>query len=203
MCMQSGLRGKWINFIGVALVLTAGVLAAILPTGYMTSQEAFLAYFIVVTPFILFGLLFLGIGRVVCLLEGQARCNCGCSSACGCSGKKSACAPKQDPIEIPFVTATAAAAAAMEEPAEVVEDKLAQSLQAELMAQNEAAIEPAAPAIGTVTTPSTEIAVKEGEIAGRKYRLFADGSLEIDTNQSTIRFDSMDEFRQFIQNPTA
>jgi hypothetical protein len=40
--------------------------------------------------------------------------------------------------------------------------------------------------------------VREGQFAGRRYRMFEDGSLEIDTDQSTIRFGSLDEFRAFV-----
>ena len=45
--------------------------------------------------------------------------------------------------------------------------------------------------------------VREGVFAGRTYRTYDDGSLEIDTDQSTLRFDSLDEFRAFIGNPTS
>ncbi len=45
--------------------------------------------------------------------------------------------------------------------------------------------------------------VREGQFAGRTYRTYDDGSLEIDTDQSTLRFDSLDEFRAFIGNPTS
>ena len=44
--------------------------------------------------------------------------------------------------------------------------------------------------------------VKEGHFAGRAYRTFEDGSLEIDTEQSTLRFDSLEEFRNFVSNST-
>lgn len=40
--------------------------------------------------------------------------------------------------------------------------------------------------------------VREGQFAGRTYRTYEDGSLEIDTEQSTLRFDSLDEFRTFV-----
>jgi hypothetical protein len=40
--------------------------------------------------------------------------------------------------------------------------------------------------------------VREGQFAGRRYRMFENGSLEIDTDQSTLRFDSLDEFRSFV-----
>ena len=40
--------------------------------------------------------------------------------------------------------------------------------------------------------------VREGNFAGRRYRMFDDGSLEIDTDQSTIRFASLEEFRAFV-----
>lgn len=40
--------------------------------------------------------------------------------------------------------------------------------------------------------------VREGQFAGRTYRTFDDGSLEIDTEESTLRFDSLDEFRNFV-----
>ena len=40
--------------------------------------------------------------------------------------------------------------------------------------------------------------VREGQFAGRRYRMFEDGSLEIDTDQSTLRFDSLEEFRTFV-----
>lgn len=40
--------------------------------------------------------------------------------------------------------------------------------------------------------------VREGQFAGRNYRTFDDGSLEIDTEQSTLRFDSLEEFRAFV-----
>ncbi len=39
---------------------------------------------------------------------------------------------------------------------------------------------------------------REGTFAGRNYRMYEDGSLEIDTDQSTIRFDSLEEFRSFV-----
>lgn len=42
--------------------------------------------------------------------------------------------------------------------------------------------------------------VREGTFAGRSYRMYEDGSLEIDTDQSTIRFDSLDEFRSFVSS---
>lgn len=45
--------------------------------------------------------------------------------------------------------------------------------------------------------PSARI-VREGQFAGRRYRMFENGSLEIDTDQSTIRFGSLDEFRAFV-----
>lgn len=44
--------------------------------------------------------------------------------------------------------------------------------------------------------------VREGQFAGRTYRTYDDGSLEIDTDQSTLRFDSLEEFRAFVGNPT-
>jgi hypothetical protein len=46
------------------------------------------------------------------------------------------------------------------------------------------------------------IVTREGQFAGRKYRMFQDGSLEIDTEQSTIRFGSLDEFRAFVAQST-
>jgi hypothetical protein len=52
--------------------------------------------------------------------------------------------------------------------------------------------EPPAPA-----EPAPRI-VREGQFAGRRYRMFENGSLEIDTDQSTIRFGSLDEFRAFV-----
>ncbi len=42
--------------------------------------------------------------------------------------------------------------------------------------------------------------MREGQFAGRRYRMFEDGSLEIDTEQSTIKFDSLDEFRSFVSS---
>ncbi len=61
---------------------------------------------------------------------------------------------------------------------------------AEYVAADEAALtEPAVPA---------RQVVREGQFAGRRYRMFEDGSLEIDTDQSTLRFDSLDEFRAFV-----
>lgn len=45
--------------------------------------------------------------------------------------------------------------------------------------------------------PSSPLA-REGTFAGRSYRMYEDGSLEIDTEQSTIRFNSLDEFRAFV-----
>ncbi|MES2906877.1 MAG: hypothetical protein V4691_07625 [Pseudomonadota bacterium] len=45
--------------------------------------------------------------------------------------------------------------------------------------------------------PSAALA-REGTFAGRSYRMYDDGSLEIDTEQSTIRFESLDEFRAFV-----
>jgi hypothetical protein len=47
--------------------------------------------------------------------------------------------------------------------------------------------------------PSSRLA-REGTFAGRSYRMYEDGSLEIDTDQSTIRFDSLDEFRKFVSS---
>ncbi len=44
------------------------------------------------------------------------------------------------------------------------------------------------------------VLMREGTFAGRNYRMYEDGSLEIDTDQSTIRFESLDEFRSFISN---
>lgn len=44
--------------------------------------------------------------------------------------------------------------------------------------------------------------VREGQFAGRRYRMFENGSLEIDTDQSTLRFDSLDEFRSFVAGGT-
>ena len=44
------------------------------------------------------------------------------------------------------------------------------------------------------------VLMREGTFAGRNYRMYEDGSLEIDTDQSTIRFDSLDEFRSFVSN---
>jgi hypothetical protein len=41
---------------------------------------------------------------------------------------------------------------------------------------------------------------REGTFAGRSYRMYEDGSLEIDTDQSTIRFDSLEEFRAFVSS---
>lgn len=41
---------------------------------------------------------------------------------------------------------------------------------------------------------------REGTFAGRSYRMYENGSLEIDTDQSTIRFDSLDEFRSFVSS---
>lgn len=40
--------------------------------------------------------------------------------------------------------------------------------------------------------------IREGQFAGRRYRMFDNGSLEIDTEQSTIRFATLDEFRAFV-----
>jgi hypothetical protein len=48
-------------------------------------------------------------------------------------------------------------------------------------------------------SPSSKL-TREGTFAGRSYRMYEDGSLEIDTDQSTIRFDSLDEFRQFVNS---
>jgi hypothetical protein len=41
---------------------------------------------------------------------------------------------------------------------------------------------------------------REGTFAGRNYRMYEDGSLEVDTDQSTIRFDSLEEFRSFVSS---
>jgi hypothetical protein len=46
-------------------------------------------------------------------------------------------------------------------------------------------------------TPAPRV-VREGQFAGRRYRMFEDGSLEIDTEQSTIQFSSLEEFRTFV-----
>lgn len=46
--------------------------------------------------------------------------------------------------------------------------------------------------------PQVSAPVREGSFAGRRYRMFGDGSLEIDTDQSTIRFASLEEFRTFV-----
>jgi hypothetical protein len=47
--------------------------------------------------------------------------------------------------------------------------------------------------------PSARLA-REGTFAGRSYRMYEDGSLEVDTDQSTIRFDSLEEFRGFVSS---
>lgn len=65
---------------------------------------------------------------------------------------------------------------------------------AELLAQDLAAAEAAPP-----EKPKPRV-VREGQFAGRSYRTFEDGSLEIDTEQSTLRFDSLEEFRAFVSN---
>lgn len=61
---------------------------------------------------------------------------------------------------------------------------------AELLQRDPSDAEADAPPIARVT--------REGQFAGRRYRMFGDGSLEIDTEQSTIRFSSLDEFRAFV-----
>lgn len=48
--------------------------------------------------------------------------------------------------------------------------------------------------------PSSSRLAREGTFAGRHYRMYEDGSLEIDTDQSTIRFDSLEEFRAFVSS---
>lgn len=53
-----------------------------------------------------------------------------------------------------------------------------------------------APEADIVEAPRT--VVREGQFAGRRYRMFEDGSLEIDTEQSTIKFASLDDFRAFV-----
>jgi hypothetical protein len=40
--------------------------------------------------------------------------------------------------------------------------------------------------------------IREGQFASRRYRMFDNGSLEIDTEQSTIRFATLEEFRAFV-----
>jgi len=60
----------------------------------------------------------------------------------------------------------------------------------QFVAQEPSAQEPDAALPGKV--------VREGQFAGRRYRMFENGSLEIDTDQSTLRFDSLDEFRSFV-----
>lgn len=178
------MTGKWVKRVGYALLIAAVLVGLAVPTEFMSDKEAFFARFVVIAPVCVFGLLFLALGRIIRLMEFSL----GVTPSAGCCGgqskeNKSCCQSKAEAA-----------------PELSIEDALAEALNEELEAPVQ---EPKAdlPKMPVEVTPSTEEAVKTGEIAGRKYRLFADGSLEIDTNQSTIRFDSMDEFRQFIQNP--
>jgi hypothetical protein len=56
---------------------------------------------------------------------------------------------------------------------------------------------------GENSQPASPRLAREGVFAGRNYRMYEDGSLEIDTDQSTIRFDSLDEFRSFVSSAAA
>jgi hypothetical protein len=101
------------------------------------------------------------------------------------SGLVSESVVEEPEAEAPSINLPAAPQLTMPQPAPTRVPTVAELLQRDLINQ-EADAEPM-PRI-----------VREGQFAGRRYRMFENGSLEIDTEQSTIRFASLDEFRAFV-----